>query len=136
MQDSIFTKIIKGEIPCHKIYEDELTIAFLDIYPIQPGQVLVISKEQADFIWDLNDTTYQAVMATAKKIAQRLRQVFTDKRLVAMQVEGLDVKHAHVKVFPFNTDEEFRFKPDRTGEPDHTALATLAQKLAFTEVKS
>lgn len=131
MEDSVFTKIIKGEIPCFKIYEDELTLAFLDIHPIQPGQVLVVPKEQVEFIWDLNDQTYQAVMATAKKVATRIKEVFTDKKFVAVHIEGLDVPHAHVKVFPFANDEEFRHKPDMNAEPDFAALEAVAQKLAL-----
>src|SRR6476661_6363794 len=92
MQDSVFTKIIKGEIPCHKIYEDERTFAFLDIHPIQPGQVLVVPKKQVGFAWDLEDKDYQAVMATAKRVALRLREVFPEKSRVALIIEGLDVE--------------------------------------------
>lgn len=131
MEDSIFTKIIKGEIPAYKIYEDERTFAFLDIHPIQPGQALIIPKRQVEFVWDLEDEDYHAVMATAKKVAQKLREVFPDKSRIAMHIEGLDVDHAHVKVFPFNTDEEFHHSPDMDAEPDHAALAAMAEKLKF-----
>ena len=131
MEDSIFTKIVRGEIPCYKVYEDDLTLAFMDIHPIQPGHVLVISKKQVEFVWDLDDEDYQAIMATAQLVALRLRKVFPDKTHVAMIVEGLDVAHAHIKVFPFSTDEEFRRKPDNTLEPDHAELAELARKLAI-----
>lgn len=131
MEDSIFTKIIKGEIPCHKVYEDELTFAFLDIHPIQPGQVLVVPKQQIQFVWDLPAEDYAAVMATVKQIALRLREVFEDKSHVALQIEGLDVAHAHLKLFPFSTPEEFRHIPDPSAEPDHNALASIAQRLAF-----
>ena len=130
-EDSIFTKIVKGEIPCHKIYEDEQTLAFMDIHPIQPGQVLVIPKQQVEFVWDLDDEVYTAVMATAQKVAQHLKLTFPEKLYVALIVEGLDVPHAHVKVFPFDDDQEFRFKPDMTADPDHPALAAIAAKLAF-----
>ena len=131
MQESIFTKIVKGEIPCHKVYEDELTLAFLDIHPIQPGQVLVIPKKEIPYVWDMDDELYSAVMATAKKVAQRLRDVFKDSQYVAMHVEGLDVEHAHIKLFPFNTDAEFHNKPDMSIEPDHEALAVIAKELSF-----
>jgi len=131
MEDSIFTKIVRGEIPCHKIYEDDLTLAFLDIHPIQPGHTLVITKKQLEFVWDLPDEDYEAVMATAKKVAHRLRAVFPDKTRVALLIEGLDVAHAHLKLFPFNTDEEFHNKPDLHLEPDHAALAAVAKTLAF-----
>lgn len=131
MQKSIFTKIIKGEIPSFKIYEDDVTYAFLDIHPIQAGQVLIVPKQQIEYVWDLDEATYQAVMATAHKIAKRIKEVFSDKKFVALHIEGLDVPHAHVKVFPFNNDEEFRFKPDMDAEPDFAALEAVAQKLAF-----
>jgi histidine triad (HIT) family protein len=71
MEDSIFTKIIKGDVPAHKIYEDEHTIAFLDIHPAKPGHTLVVPKEQTDHIWDLTEEAYQAVMVTCRKAATR-----------------------------------------------------------------
>jgi histidine triad (HIT) family protein len=130
MQDSIFTKIVRGEIPCHKIYEDDLTLAFLDIHPVQPGHTLVISKKQVEFVWDLPDEDYQAVMATAKNVGLRLRSVLAVP-YVGEQVVGIDVPHAHVHVIPFSTLEEFRHKPDLQAEPDHAALAAIAKTLAF-----
>jgi histidine triad (HIT) family protein len=75
MQESLFTKIITGEIPCHKVYEDERTLAFLDIHPVSAGHTLVISKKQVEFIWDLEDEDYTALMATVRKIGLRLRDV-------------------------------------------------------------
>lgn len=129
MEDSIFTKIIKGEIPAHKVYEDDKTLAILDIYPIQPGQVLVFPKVQVDHFMDLPDEDYQALWSTVKKVAQKLKQTYTNKDRVAVIVEGLEVAHAHVKVFPFTTDDEFRRLPDKAVEPDHAAYADLAEKL-------
>jgi histidine triad (HIT) family protein len=130
MSDSLFTKIIRGEIPSHKIYEDELTYAFLDIHPIQPGHVLVIPKKEVEFVWDLPEADYQALMATAQKVALRLREVM-QKPYVGEQIQGTDVPHAHVHLIPFSTADEFRARPDMSKEPDHDALAALAQKLAF-----
>jgi histidine triad (HIT) family protein len=126
MKDSIFTKIINGKIPCHKVYEDDRTFAFLDIHPVQPGHVLVVPKKQVEFVWDLPDEDYQALMATAKKVAQRLRTV-----LGAPYIEGIEVPHAHVHLIPFATLEEFRHMPDASVEPDHTALSALAKMLTF-----
>lgn len=132
MSDSIFTKIIKGEVPASKVYEDDHTYVFMDIYPIQPGQVLVVPKKQVGFIWDLESADYQALMATVQKVGQRMRQVFPDKSRVGVMVEGLDVAdHAHVKVFPFSTEQEFRNRPDRDSEPDLEAIDAIAKKLAF-----
>lgn len=132
MEPSIFTKIINGEIPSHKVYEDEKTFAFLDIHPIQPGQVLIVPKRQVEFVWDLDNDDYQALMVAAKKVAQHMRQVFPDKSRIAMHIEGLDVAHAHLKLFPFNTDAEFRTHPDMDAEPDHEALAKMAERIKLT----
>ncbi len=130
MQESIFTKIIKGEIPCHKVYEDDKTFAFLDIHPKMPGHTLVIPKKQVEFLWDLDDEDYQAVMAAAKKVARRIREVM-DYPYVGELVVGIEVPHAHVHLYPFRTMEDSRRIPDPDAEPDHDALAEIAKKLAF-----
>jgi histidine triad (HIT) family protein len=130
-EDSIFTKIIAGEIPAHKVYEDDQTFVFMDIHPIQPGQVLIIPKQQIPLVWDLDDQLYLALMQTAKKVALKLREVFPEKTYTALLVEGLQVAHAHLKLFPFNTDAEFRNKPNPDDVPDHVELEKIAQKLAF-----
>jgi histidine triad (HIT) family protein len=129
MQDSIFTKIIKGEIPCHKVYEDDRVIAFLDIHPKQPGHTVVVPKKQIDVMWELDDETYDYLWNTAKKIAQHLGTIF-GKRIGA-QVEGIGVTHAHIHLFPFTTTDEFLNHPDMSAEPDHAALAAMAKKLTF-----
>jgi histidine triad (HIT) family protein len=134
MKDSIFTKIVKGEIPIHKVYEDEKTLAFMDIRPIQPGHVLVIPKKQTDFVWNMDDEDYAALMATVQKVGKRIQQIFPEKKRVGVIIEGLDVEdHAHVKVFPFDDDAEFRTKQDPNAQPDHPSLAALAEKLAFSQ---
>jgi histidine triad (HIT) family protein len=130
MNDSIFTKIIKGEIPSHKIYEDESTYAFLDIHPISEGHILVVPKKQVEFLWDLDDTTYQTLMRSVQKIARHLRATLAVP-YVGVQVIGVDVPHAHVHLVPFTTAKEFHYRPDTTVEPDHAALAAVAEKLAF-----
>lgn len=129
MTDSIFTKIIRGEILCHKVYEDGETFAFLDIHPVQPGHTLVVSKKQIEFVWDLDDEDYQALMATVQKVAKRLREVLGTP-YVGSQVVGIDVPHAHVHLIPFSAVAEFRHRPDMDAEPDHTALTAMARKLA------
>lgn len=131
MEDSLFTSIIKGEIPSHKIYEDSRTFAFLDIYPVQPGMTLVVTKTQAETFLDLDDADYQALWDTVRKVAARLKEAFPDKKRIGIQVEGLDVPHVHVKLFPVDTGEEFRAAPDMNKEPDHAALAAMAEKLKF-----
>ncbi len=133
MEDSIFTKIINGEVPCSKIYEDDKTFAFLDIHPIQPGHVLVVPKKQVPFVWDLDDDDYQALMSTVKKVAQKIREEFPEKDRVGVMIEGLDVAdHAHVKIFPFNRGE-YRTLPDMDAEPDFAALSLVADKLKLED---
>lgn len=128
MQDSIFTKIINGEIPSHKIYEDDYTYAFLDIHPVTPGHTLVIPKKQVEFVWDLDDETYQQLMESVKKIGTHLRDVL-GVPYVGVQIEGVEVPHVHVKLIPFSTPQEYHSHPDRTIEPDHEALAKMADKI-------
>jgi histidine triad (HIT) family protein len=128
--DTVFTKIINGEIPCRKIYEDEKTFAFLDNSPVQPGHVLVVPKHQVEFLWDLESEDYQAVMAAAKLIAQRMRAVL-GVPYVGVKVIGVDVPHAHVHLIPFTTTDQYDHKPDKSVEPDQEAQAAIAEKLAF-----
>lgn len=130
MQDSIFTKIIKGEIPCHKIYEDERVIAFLDIHPSQTGHTLVVPKQQVDKFYELDEENYAALMLAVKKVARRLQDVLQPVR-VGVKVEGFDVPHAHIHLVPVADAAAFYAKGDASAEPDHSALAALAEKLAF-----
>ena len=129
MQDSLFTKIIKGEIPSHKVYQDDKTLAFLSIYPSVMGHTLVIPKVQVETLWDLSEEDYAAVMKTTQKVALRLREVLGVER-VGEKVIGLDVPHAHVHLVPFNTAEEYYAK-ETTNEPDHATLASVAERLKF-----
>jgi len=130
MEASIFTKIINGDIPSHKIYEDEHVYAFLDIHPIAPGHTLVVPKQQVEFVWDLDDVTYGQLQAAVKKLALHLRETL-DVPYVGEQIIGVDVPHAHIHLVPFTEVSEYRNHPDPTAEPDHQALADMAAKLAF-----
>jgi histidine triad (HIT) family protein len=129
-EPSIFTRIVHDELPAYKIYEDDKTLAFLDIHPVQPGHVLVIPKEQIEFVWDLPDDLYQAVMETTKKIAVHMRNIL-DQPYVSERIVGIDVPHAHVQLIPFTTADELRVHPDMNADPDHDALAKLAERLKF-----
>lgn len=132
MKPSIFTQIISGAIPCHKIYEDTHTFAFLDIHPVQPGHVLVVPKKQVEFVWDLESEDYQALMNTAQKVAKQLRDIL-DVPYVGEQIIGVDVPHAHIHLIPFSTTEEFRRHPDMDAEPDHADLAAMAARLRMVD---
>ena len=101
---SVFTKIIEGEIPCYKVYEDAKTLAFLDINPETRGHVLVVPKVEVDKIYELNDADWVDLWATVKKVALRMEEVFGSRTL--MKVIGTDVPHAHVHLVPYDKSWE------------------------------
>jgi histidine triad (HIT) family protein len=129
-EPSIFTKIINGEIPCHKVYEDDKTFAFLDINPTVEGHTLVIPKTEVEFIWDLSNEDYAALMHTVKLLGKRLREVFAVP-YVGVKVMGTDVPHAHIHLLPFRTSAEYKSFTSIGAGPDHDALAKLAEKIRF-----
>ncbi len=98
---TIFSKIIKGEIPCYKIYEDDKYFAFLDINPIQEGHTLVVPKKEIDYLFDVDDDTYSGLWLTCKKIAPAIKKA-TGKNRVGVMVLGLDVPHAHIHLIPID----------------------------------
>jgi histidine triad (HIT) family protein len=132
MQDSVFTKIIKGEIPCYKVYEDAKTIAFLPLHPIAKGHVLVVPKLQIDQFFNLPSEEYRALMATVQKVAKHMKIALSTKR-VGLQVVGLDVQHAHIHVIAFDTLKEFREQPDESTPVDTKKLQALADKLRMED---
>jgi histidine triad (HIT) family protein len=111
------------------VFEDEKTLAFLDIHPSNEGHTLVITKKQVEFIWDLEDEDYQALMTTVKKVGRRLRETL-GVPYVGVKVVGTDVPHVHVHLVPFASTSEYN-RGNASDEPDHEMLGKLAQKLAF-----
>ncbi len=120
-QDSIFTKIIRGEIPSYKIYEDNHTYAFLDIHPSCEGHTLVVHKNPAQFVWDLSGAEYTQLMESVQKIANHFRKV-SGRQYVGISVVGTDVPHNHVHIKPFNQTTELHGSPELT-EDDFKAIA-------------
>ncbi len=108
MEASIFTKIVKGEIPAYKIAEDDRYLAFLDVFPTTKGHTLVIPKQQVDYIFDLEDELYLGLMAFAKNIACAIEKAVPCKR-VGIAVVGLEVPHAHVHLIPINSMQDMNF---------------------------
>ena len=108
MSDSIFTKIIKGEIPCYKIAEDDRFIAFLDVFPIKKGHTLVVPKSQIDYLFDLDDSLLSDLMIFAKKVAQKMERAISCER-VGIAVIGLEVPHAHIHLVPLDTVGDIDF---------------------------
>ena len=105
---SIFSKIIKGEIPCYKIAENADFIAFLDVFPLKKGHVLVVPKKEVDYIFDLEDETYTGLMNFSKTIAAAIKKAISCNR-VGVSVVGLEVPHAHVHLIPINTVNDMNF---------------------------
>lgn len=96
---SIFTRIINGEIPCHKIAEDDNFLAFLDIAPVMKGHTLVIPKKEVDYIFDLEDDLYLGLHAFAKRVAAAIEKTVHCER-IGQTVLGLEVPHAHIHLVP------------------------------------
>lgn len=115
---SIFTKIIKGEIPAYKIAEDENYLAFLDIFPIKKGHTLVIPKKEVDYIFDLDVETLSGLTLFVQKVAKAIDQAIDCER-VGMAVIGLEVPHAHVHLVPLHGVHDIDFsKPKLQFTPD------------------
>lgn len=124
---SIFTKIVRGEIPCNKIAEDDNFLAFLDIFPLAKGHVLVIPKKETDYIFDIQDQEYQDLWAFAKKVAKAIDQAIPCER-VGVAVIGLEVPHAHIHLIPLQSVEDINFsRPKLKLEP--AELQAIAEKI-------
>lgn len=124
---TIFSKIIAGEIPCHKVAENEQFLAFLDIQPLRMGHVLVIPKVETDYIFDLDDQALADLMIFAKKVAIGMKQVIPCKK-IGVSVIGLEVPHAHVHLVPMDAISDMNFSSTKL-QPDHSALAEMASQL-------
>jgi histidine triad (HIT) family protein len=127
-EPSIFTRIINGEIPAYKIYEDDQVVAFLDLHPQMPGHTLVVPRRQVDQIWDLTDEEYIYLWQVAKKIGSHIHEVISSPR-VGIVIEGFGVPHAHIHLVPIYKGNDLKKPQDLTSEPDHQALADMATRL-------
>ena len=105
---SIFTRIVKGEIPCYKVAEDEQFLAFLDINPLAKGHTLVIPKVEIDYLFDIDDSLLAKMIVFAKKVAKAIDKS-TQCTRVAVVVLGLDVPHAHIHLIPMNSAADINF---------------------------
>lgn len=103
--ESIFTKIVKGEIPAYKVAEDENFLAFLDIFPVAKGHTLVIPKKEVDYLFDLDDELYAGLQLFAKKVAAGLKNAIPCKK-VGVLVLGLEVPHAHIHLIPMQNESD------------------------------
>ncbi|NND06106.1 MAG: HIT family protein [Saprospiraceae bacterium] len=124
---SIFTKIINGEIPCHKVAENDRCFAFLDINPLTKGHTLVVPKQETDYIFDLEDDLLAALMQFAKPIAGAIEKVIPCSR-IGVSIIGLEVPHAHIHLIPIDGVADMDF-----GKPklnlSQTELGTIAERI-------
>ena len=120
---TIFSKIVAGEIPCHKIAENDQFFAFLDINPLVEGHTLVIPKQEVDYIFDLDDNTLAAMILFAKEVSKMVEQAIPCKR-VGLTVIGLEVPHAHIHLIPINKESDMFFGQQK--------LSVTAKQLAAT----
>lgn len=129
--NNIFAKMLKGEIPYHKVYEDDKTLAFMDIMPQAKGHVLIIPKQQAVDLADLEPKFATAVLMTAKKVMAAQRQVFEREGIIQMQLNGSEagqtVFHYHLHLIPSSIHELGRHA---VTQADQTELANMAKQLA------
>lgn len=106
--ESIFSKIVAGDIPAHKVAETIDYLAFLDINPLTEGHLLVIPKKEVDYIFDLDSETYVGLMMFAQIVADGLKKAIPCER-VGMTVIGLEVPHAHIHLIPIKTMDDMNF---------------------------
>lgn len=122
---SIFSKIIAGEIPCHKIYEDEYHLAFLDVMPLVRGHVLVVPKKEIDYIFDLSEDELANMWKFALPIAKAIKMAIPCKR-IGTSVIGLEVPHAHIHLVPMDSANDLNFTREKLNV-SHDELVQIAE---------
>lgn len=124
---SIFTRIIQGEIPCHKVAENDKFIAFLDITPVAKGHTLVVPKKEIDYFFDLDAELLSEINLFAKEVATKLQRTIPCRR-IGVAIIGLEVPHAHVHLVPLNTMADINFSAERL-KMSADELAALATEI-------
>lgn len=125
---TIFSRIVAGEIPCYKVAEDEKHFAFLDINPVAPGHVLVIPKQEVDYIFDLNDQDYADLQIFAKRVAEAIKQALPCRR-VGVAVMGMEVPHTHIHLIPINEEADMNFFKEKSALSAEE-MADIASKIS------
>lgn len=129
MTDSIFSKIIRREIPAQFVYEDDVCVVIMDKFPSTPGQTLVIPRQEIDYIFDLDDATYAHIFHIAKKIAKASDKALKPQR-TCLAVEGFEVPHVHIKIYPVNDISQGLSPYLHSGDmADDAELASLAEQI-------
>jgi len=124
---TIFTKIVSGEIPSHKVHENDKFIAFLDINPLKAGHTLVVPKKEIDYIFDLPADLLSEILLFSKEVARKIESV-VDCQRIGVSVIGLEVPHAHVHLIPMNSVSDMNFAKPKL-ELDSEYMADLAEKI-------
>lgn len=124
---SIFSRIISGEIPCHKIAEDENCFAFLDINPLKEGHTLVVPKKEVDAFFDLDEETLAALMKFSKRVAAAIKKTIPCNR-IGVTVIGLEVPHAHIHLIPINSLHDMDFTREKL-KPGKEELEKIAERI-------
>lgn len=124
---TLFTKIVNGEIPCHKVDENDKFLAFLDIMPLCKGHVLVIPKVEVDYIFDLQDELLGEMMVFSKQVAAKIKSTFPCKK-VGVTVIGLEIPHAHIHLIPINSISDMDFGQQKL-ELSQEELSDIAMQL-------
>ena len=125
---TLFTRIVNGEIPCHKVAEDDRFLAFLDIMPLHKGHVLVIPKTEVDYIFDMDDALLGDMMIFAKGVAKKIKTVFPCKK-VGVTVIGLEVPHAHIHLVPMDAMNDMNFSREKL-QLTNEELAGIAKSIS------
>ncbi len=125
---SIFTKIINGEIPSHKVAETENFLAFLDVFPIAKGHTLVIPKKEVDYIFDIEDEEYKELWSFAKEVSKKVEKVIPCER-IGIAVIGLEVPHTHIHLVPINDIGDINFSKPKLKFSDEE-MADIAQRIS------
>lgn len=124
---SIFSKIISGEIPSHKIAENEKFLAFLDISPLAKGHTLVIPKEEIDYVFDVPDDLLAELFVFAKAVAKKIENAIPCER-IGLSIVGLEVPHTHIHLIPINSVGDMNFSKPKL-EYSQEELAEIAEKI-------
>jgi len=126
MEDCLFCKIIKGELPSYKIWEDKNFFAFLDINPINPGHTILVPKKHLNYIFDLEEPLYSEIFKTAQKLSAPLKRVVGAKR-IALAIEGFLVPHAHIHLVPVNKVNDL--DPNRAKKASPEKLSEIMERI-------
>jgi histidine triad (HIT) family protein len=122
---TIFSRIVSGEIPCYKIAENDKFFAFLDVFPLVNGHVLVVPKVETDYLFDIEDQELSEMIVFAKNVSKAIKKSIPCKR-IGVAVIGLEVPHAHIHLVPLNSVSDINFENPKL-KPSAQELATVAE---------